>query len=388
MNGEAAWSLIAQLERAEVEIYLEDRKRRGFNLLMVNLLEHHFSDKPPANAYGIHPFHREGDFAAPNLEYFAHADWVIQRALDKGLAVLLCPSYLGFAGGEEGWFKEIVRNGPEKMRGYGRFVGDRYKAFPNIVWLEGGDYNPPAEHIELVNAVAEGIKAGGARQLQAAHWNPEVSGAEIKVSGWLDLDTTYTYDPVYLKSRADYQRSDGRPHFLLESTYEAERQSTPWSLRGQAYHAVLTGAAGHIFGSRDIWRFTSGWNAALGSAGSVSMTHVRALFESVRWSALEPDQQNQVLVRGMGKAGDRDYAVLSSDSQGTLVLAYVPAVREIGLNLSKMRQPLRGRWYDPSNGIFADAALPAGAGELVKMTPPGKNAAGDEDWVLLIEHTP
>jgi hypothetical protein len=62
IQGEAAWSLVAQLERADVELYLEDRKRRGFNLLMVNLLEHHFSEHPPTNAYGIAPFSRAGDF--------------------------------------------------------------------------------------------------------------------------------------------------------------------------------------------------------------------------------------------------------------------------------------------------------------------------------------
>jgi hypothetical protein len=388
VQGEAAWSLIARLEREDAEAYLEDRRRRGFNLLMVNLLEHHYADNPPANAYGVKPFERDGDFATPNPAYFAHADWVLQRALDKELLILLCPAYLGFEGGEQGWFQEMVQNGPDKLRAYGRFVGARYAGYPNVIWLEGGDYEPPPEHLRLVNAVAEGIKEGGANQLHAAHWSPEVSGAEVPVSGWLDLDTTYTYEPVYLKSLADYRRADNRPHFLLESAYEAERESTPWSLRGQAYHAVLTGAIGHVFGSRDIWAFEPNWTASLASAGSVSMTHVRTLFESVGWPSLEPDQRNRLLVRGIGTSGDREYAVLSSASDGTLAVAYVPTLREIGVDLSTLQKPLRARWYDPSNGTFRDAALAAGGTGRVAFTPPGKNASGDEDWVLVLEHAP
>ncbi|HEY3499966.1 MAG TPA: DUF4038 domain-containing protein, partial [Polyangiaceae bacterium] len=287
IHGEAAWSLVVQLDREQAETYLEDRRRRGFNLLLVNLLEHHFSPHAPANAYGKRPF--ASDFSTPNAEYFDHVDWVLKRAADKGLAVLLCPAYLGYAGGDEGWYREMVKSGAEKLRGYGRFVGARYKDFPNLLWLEGGDFTPPPEHLALVNAVAEGIKEAGARQLHAVHWSPETSGAEVTVSGWLDLDTTYTYEPVYLKSRRDYERADGRPHFLLESTYEGEHESTPWSLRGQAYGALLSGAVGQIFGNKEIWRFDPGWIDALGGAGSVGMTHVRTLFASFDWTKLRPD---------------------------------------------------------------------------------------------------
>jgi hypothetical protein len=115
------------------------------------------------------------------------------------------------------------------------------------------------------------------------------------------------------------------------------------------------------------------------------MTHVRTLFESVGWPALEPDERNRVLLSGMGTAGERDYAVLSSAPDGTLAVAYVPTLREIGIALRPLKQPLRARWYDPANGSFSDAALARGATDRVALTPPGKNAGGDEDWVLVLE---
>ena len=384
IHGEAAWSLLVQLTREQVELYLEDRRRRGFNLLMVNLVEHLYADNPPLNIYGQAPFTTPNNFGTPNEAYFAHADWVIGKAAEKGIVVLLCPAYLGFDGGEQGWYEVMLDNGPAVMREYGRFVGARYRDFDNIFWLEGGDYTPP--NITLTNAVAEGIKERDTRHLHAAHWSPETSGAEVQVTGWLDVDTTYTYEPAYLKSLEDYNRSDGRPHFFLEGAYEEEHESTPQSLRAQAYHSLLTGAVGQLFGHRDIWQFNAAWQRALGSPGSVSMTHVRSLFESVPWTLLVPDQSNRILVSGQGTRGGADYAVLAASADGSLAMAYLPALREITVNLLGFRGPVRARWYDVSNGTFSDVnGSPFATSGNVRFRPSGNNASGQRDWVLLLE---
>ena len=56
MHGDTAWSLIAQLSYGEADFYLRDRRSRGFNTVLINLIEHRFADRPPANAYGEQPF--------------------------------------------------------------------------------------------------------------------------------------------------------------------------------------------------------------------------------------------------------------------------------------------------------------------------------------------
>jgi hypothetical protein len=38
IQGDTAWSLIAQLTREDVVLYLDDRRARGFNTLLVNLI--------------------------------------------------------------------------------------------------------------------------------------------------------------------------------------------------------------------------------------------------------------------------------------------------------------------------------------------------------------
>jgi Protein of unknown function (DUF4038) len=56
IHGDTAWSLIADLTREDVERYLADRRDRGFNTLLVNLIETRFARNAPANAYGELPF--------------------------------------------------------------------------------------------------------------------------------------------------------------------------------------------------------------------------------------------------------------------------------------------------------------------------------------------
>jgi Protein of unknown function (DUF4038) len=156
IHGDAAWSLIAQLPREQVDLYPDDRRARGFNTVLINLIEHRFSTNASANAYGQQPFLTSGDYSTINEKYFAHADWVPRQAADKGFLVLLTPSYTGLAGGPDGWYREMKTNEPLRLREYGRYFGRRYRGFTSILWVEGGDYNPPDR--DLVRAIAEGIR--------------------------------------------------------------------------------------------------------------------------------------------------------------------------------------------------------------------------------------
>jgi len=175
IQGDAPWSLISGLTKEEAELYLEDRRRKGFNSIIVNLIEHKFHG--PVNRYGQAPFLVPGDFSTPNEAYFGHADWVIRKAGEKGIQVFLAPIYLGYIGTDEGWVEEALANGPAKCRAWGRYVGKRYAGFDNLVWLIGGDRNPAGAR-DHVNAVAAGIKETDNRHLLTAHCHPENSAVD------------------------------------------------------------------------------------------------------------------------------------------------------------------------------------------------------------------
>ena len=420
IHGDSAWSLIAQLTREDVDRYLDDRRARGFNTILVELIEHRFSSNAPANAYGELPFHGQpfeavaslaslvperfayygtslatlvADFTRPNEAYFAHADWVLRQAADKGFVVLLAPSFLGYDGGADGWYRAMVANGPERLRRYGEYLGRRYRDFPNILWLHAGDYNPPDK--DLVRAIAEGIAEHDPRALHTAHGAPETAALEYwHGEPWLQVNNIYTYGPVHAAALAQYTRPECRPFFLLESAYENEHGATEQRLRTQAYQAVLSGAAGQAFGNNPVWHFDGPgiypisvtWQEALDSRGAQSMTHLHDLFTSVPWWLLEPDMGGTLLTGGVGAEDERAVAARAAD--GSFAILYLPSSRDVTVDLAQLGgSEVSARWYDPANGQYSaviGSPFPA-TGPRRFRPDPSNNSSGFDDWVLVLD---
>jgi hypothetical protein len=380
LQGEAAWSLLVGLSEGETERYLKNRCEKGFNTLMVNLIEHKFCKNAPKNAYGEGPFVIPGDFT-PNEKYFVHVDWVIKKAAERGIQVLLAPIYLGYLGSDEGWIEEIMALDVEKCLEYGRYLGGRYKDFGNIMWLMGGDRNPgPA--LERVGMIARGIKERDKRHLLTAHCHPEYSAADqFSSGGWLDFNTTYTYAIVHRKLLADYNRTPVMPFTLIESIYEGEHNASQVQIRRQAYWAVLCGGFGHVFGNRPIWLFDEGWQAAMDAPGSIGLMHWGRLFSSRKWYELVPDQRHEVATRGLGEFNGLDYLAAARTDDGSTVIAYMPTSRTVTVDLSQINgNKAKSWWFDPRTGSTTSAGSYPTNG-VKDFTPPGEG-----DWVLVLDN--
>jgi hypothetical protein len=388
INGDAAWSLIVQLSKEDAETYLRDRKARGFNTILVNLIEHRFADKAPANIHGDRPFRVDGDFSTPNEAYFAHADWVLRRACQLGFLVLLAPSYAGHNGGDEGWYAEMVRSGPEKLLAYGQFLGRRYADLDNIMWVQGGDYNPPDK--DLVRAVAKGIRETDPGALQTAHAGPGTAALDYwRGEPWLDVNNVYTYEPVWEATRTQYSQGGNMPLFLMESAYENEHGADEQRVRVQAYQAVLSGASGQVFGNNPMWYFDGPglwpapvtWKQALDGPGSRSMSQFANVMASVKWWLLEPDIQGRLLVGGLG--GEKARVVAARASDRSFALVYLPTSKDVTLDLGQLAGPrIAARWRDPATGRTTDVdGSPFPPGRHVFM-PPRLNGNGYTDWIL------
>ena len=113
--GDSAWSLIVQPADADIDRYLEDRQKRGFNSIIVSLIEHKFCTAPPRTRSGLAPFSKAGDFSTPNPDYFDFARKVVKKANDHGIVVWLFPAYLGYGGGDEGLFQEMKAGGRARL---------------------------------------------------------------------------------------------------------------------------------------------------------------------------------------------------------------------------------------------------------------------------------
>ena len=380
LQGDAPWSLIVVPDQEDAEEYLRIRSRQGFNSIIVNLIEHKFAAHPPRNHAGEEPFTTPGDFTTPNEKYFAHADWVIRKAAQYGIQVLLAPIYLGYKGTEEGWYEEALANGPEKCLAYGRYLGKRYKDFDNIIWLMGGDRDP-GKALEEVDAVAKGIRGYDHRHLFTAHCAPEHSALdEYAGGGWLNLNTTYTYKLVHDLLLRDYDRKPPTPFILIESTYEGEHNASEVQIRRQAYWAVLSGATGQCMGNRPIWLFGPGWKKALDSPGAEAMTYLGDIFQPRAWYDLVPDQQHQVVTKGLGEFNGLDYLAAARTSDGSTVIAYMPTRRTVTVDMSKISgSQAKVWWVNPRKGNAATAGTFFTSGSR-EFTPPG-----DGDWVLVID---
>ena len=254
----------------------------------------------------------------------------------------------------------------------------------------GGDRNP-ALAIERLNVIALGIKESDGRHLFTAHPQPEVSAIDqFSGGGWLDVNTTYTYEIVHKKLIRDYNRKPVTPFFLMESTYENEHNATEVQLRRQAYWSILCGGFGHVFGCWPVWGFgsprgpagfpTNKWKDALDLPGSVGMKHWGEFFRSNRWYDFVPDQKHEVVTRGLGEFNGLNYVSAAFSSDGESLLAYLPVQSTITVDLKIMNcKNAISRWFNPRDGTYSleEKFINDCSKEFTSPT--------DDDWLLVID---
>ena len=395
--GDTAWSLVAQLNEADIAEYLDDRKKRGFNAVLVSLIEHKFADKAPATIAGVQPFLKPGDFARPNPAYFDYAHKAVKAAHDRGISVWLCAAYLGWGGGDEGFFKEVKAAGPKALRAYGKYVGGRFKDLPNVVWVIGGDYALPEAERWAGEELAQGLREGGAGQLMTAHGGQTTAVDTFGDRPWLAVDTVYRYDlDLWKPLRAAYPRKPVRPFVMFESAYEGEHKAAPDRIRRQAWWPLLAGAAGQFFGNNPIWYFDGPgyvdrkaaptWRKALDLPGSRDVARLGAFTRRLPWHRLVPDAEDKLIGRS-GDGATKITAAATPDKK--LAVVYVPSdgkkPRDLTLNLAGFPGPVAARWFNPAKDASdtPGGTLPNRDKQAVRT--PGDNGTGANDWVLVLE---
>jgi len=392
LQGDAPWSLFVGLSKEDVEVYFADRARKRFNTLLVNLIEHKFTRDPPKNFYGAAPFTTPGDFSTPNEKYFEHVDWVLRKAGQYGIQILLCPIFLGVPNGTEGWYEELVaQKKSANCLEYGAYLGKRYESFDNIIWSLGADRNPTGDALERMNLIALGIKEHDRRHLMTAQCYPESSSTDVYSSGgWLDINATYSYGIVYRKLLQDYNHSPTMPVFLIETTYEGEHNASEAQIRRQAYWSVICGGFGHVFGNFSIWPLgvefgnaaawppsNDSWQPQLDRPGSVGMAHFGDFFRSLPWYELIPDQKHLVVTDGLGEFRGLDYLAAGITPDSKTLVAYMPTERTITVDLSKLAGASTGvSWFNPMTGKTIRIGDFETSGKR-EFTPPGSG-----DWAI------
>jgi hypothetical protein len=429
MVGDSPQQLITNLSQQEAAAFMANRRSHGINTLWINLLcifTFASCNREAKTFDGIAPFLVPGNIATPNPAYFQRVDEVLRIAADHGMVVLLDPIET------ISWLDILRNNGESRAFEYGQYLGNRYKDFPNITWMHGNDFQSwrNAADDALVQAVARGIRSIDANHIHTVELNYETSGS-LEDKSWaplIGLNAAYTYLPTYAQVLTEYNRPNFKPVFMVEANYEFESVSadvgSAQNLRRQEYWAMLSGAAGQLYGSVHSWNLQKGWEANLDTSGVIQLSYMKNLFVSRKWHDLVPDQTHTVVTAGydrsscivgkfvayfgkdqntlmsmalgrirrhsgIGSITSNTCATAARTSDGALVMVYMPTIRAITVDMSKLAGPTTARWYDPTSGEYTDVKGSPFANEGSRQFIPSEaNKSGEGDWVLVLEASP
>ncbi|MCX7670471.1 MAG: glycoside hydrolase family 140 protein [Anaerolineae bacterium] len=406
--GDTAWELFHRCTLEEAELYLENRRRKGFTVIQAVALAE-FDGLHTPNPYGDLPLH-DDDPTRPNEAYFRHVDAVIRLAADKGLYVGLLPTWGDKVVGM--WGAGPMIFDAENAYTYGRWLAARYRRQPNIIWILGGDR--PAIHGELDlrpiwRAMAAGIDEGaGGRPLKTYH--PQggySSSAWLHAEPWLDFNMMQSGHghgpdaPTWEMVEHDYGLEPPKPVLDGEPNYE-DHPVRPWprwdpadgyyrdhDVRKQIYRSVFAGACGVTYGHHSIWQFYDprkravvnhadrSWQAALERPGARHAGYLRRLMASRPALARIPDQTMLCHV----PRGRHEHTRATRDREGRYALIYTPIYQPITVRLNALAATqVRAWWFNPRTAVATEIGILPGRGEHT-FDPP----VDGPDWVVVLD---
>ena len=402
--SDKAIELIHSLNREQVDRYLENRRQKGFTVVLAAILSEIQGVRTP-NANGDKPLIDE-DPARPNEAFFAHLDYIVDKASEEGIAMALMPAWGDKLAGEraENWFADgpFIINA-ENGRTYGRWLGNRYKDRLNVIWVLGGDKFPTGFE-PIWRALAAGLRDGdGGRHMIGFYPRSDHSSSEyFHAEPWLAFNMLMSshsrrdLDNGAMIAR-DYALTPPKPTLDAAPRYEdhpvgwrtANGFFDDYDVRQAAYWAVFAGAAGHTYGANPVWqmmmtghRGISGprknWDEALDFPGAAQMLHLRRLMESRPLLTGVPDAS---AIEGDAGAGVTLVRVRRGDGY---LMAYISNGRQVTLKVTAVRaRKLRAWWFDPRTGSARRAGEFAAQGTRT-FRPPGTPDRGN-DWVLVLD---
>jgi hypothetical protein len=409
--ADTGWLLFQKLDRSEAERYLEDRRVKGFNVIQCMLLH----ELPEKNASGMlafmdrsagHPNVTPGNdpLKAGEYDYWDHVDWVIDRAAEKGIYIGMVPAW-----------GSVVQKGAlngSNAAVYGRFLAERYKSKPNVIWINGGDLRGDRQ-TEGWKTLGRTLKEFDPDHLVTFHpFGRTQSSTWFHDEAWLDFNMFQSGHRSYSQDtetgakgednwryvREDYARTPLKPTIDGEPSYEGipyglhDTRQARWldkDCRRYAYWSVFAGTFGHTYGNAAVMQMhkagrvgsygtTAVWSDAINDPGAGQMQHLKKLILSRPYFERVPDQSLLA-----GRNGTRyDYVIATRGESYAFVYSYTGAPFRVAMGRIS-HQTVRAWWFDPRTGHSREIGTFPNTGTR-EFTPPGAPAPGN-DWVLVLD---
>jgi hypothetical protein len=408
--GDTGWELFHRLSFEEIQTYLNNRYKKGFNVIQAVILAEYDGIKKP-NRYGAVPFNNF-NIATPNPGYFQLIDTVVRMAANRDMFMCLLPT----------WGDKVTKNwgmGPaifneKNAYVYGKWLGNRYKDQENVIWMLGGDRPPQKDTSDwrpIWRAMARGLQEGSDYKAFITY---HISGGEstskyLHKEPWLNMNTMQSghgsgHDvPVWNWVRRDFDLPGPKPTLDAEPNYE-DHPVNPWpkwdekngyfddyDVRKQCYRSVFAGACGVTYGHHGVWQFYSereepityadrSWTNGLDRPGAFSVSYLRKLIECRPYIGRIYDPS--IILEGQGSKGE--FITAFRGKNNDYAMLYIPVGKTIKVRTGFMKSSdIKIWWYDPRIGLMVRGES-VYRKEVLTLTPPTKGVG--QDWVLILDN--
>lgn len=412
--GDTGWLLFGKLNREEADKYLEDRRARGFNVIQVMVLHsigaaNFYGDSALINQDLSKPLVSEGNSAFDSLQYdfWDHVDYVVDKAAEKGLYMALVPVW-----------GTNVKNGHVSVKQaelYTKFITDRYKNRPNIIWLNGGDIKG-SDSIKVWQAMGKGLRQNDPNHLITFHPRGRTTSTDwFHNEDWLDFnmfqsghrrydqDTSANEKKHYGEDnwkfvQYDYALKPVKPTIDGEPSYEGIPQGlhditeVRWKdsdVRRYGYWSVFAGAFGYTYGQNSVMQMHNPkdkgsaygshqyWDDALNEPGAKQMIYLKELMLSRPFLERVPDQS---LIADNGEKYNYQVGTRGKD----YAFIYTYNGRNIKVNMAKISgNKVKASWFNPRDGKTTVIGEFNNKGTH-DFDPPAEMKDGN-DWVLILD---
>lgn len=395
VHGDSIWEAPVRATLAQWTQILDDRKSRGFNAILIELIEHRFNSAPTyRNVNGDDPFTTMSPVAwnSPTAAYWNFVESLVAAAESRGMLLVIFPAFYGFSTGVQGWDQELASANAADLQTYGDYLGQRF-GNRNVLWVKGGDNDMDATSRAKQENIFTGITGRDPGALLTAETDQNLHTVASQVWGTsaINVNSTYDYSGSLVSAGATaYAVSPTRPFFLIEARYENE-SVTLLNMRQSYWTNWLAGGCGDCIGVNPLWSLgdpNAGGNIGaaaaisgyLGSPGTLHRAVMATLVNAVSWWLLAPST-GTALVTGGGSSTVAP--ALASD--GSFAAVWKNNASSITFDMTAITHgSVRIRRMDPTTGGFTTVGTFANTGTQT-VTHPGNNAAGDPDWVFVLD---
>lgn len=373
--GNTAWLLPERLNRDEVGFFLSKDREAGYNVEQIQVL----NAIPTFNIYGQQANDATFDFSKftkPGVYgYWDHLDFIVDVAAANGIYIAMdCI-----------WGSQINNMDVKKAAAYGKFLGERYKNKPNIIWMIGGDIMGDKKP-EVWDALARAIRKADNGHIMTFHPRGRTTSAWwYNDREWMDFNMFQSGHRRYGQRNGDgdytikdnteednwiyvdmsFEKKPLRPVIDGEPSYEDIPQglhdfSAPrwmdYDVRRYAYWAVFAGAFGHTYGHNSVMQFIrpglgasfgaeKPWWEAMKDPGYNQMKYLKRLMLAFPFTERIGDQS--IIAGQNGERYDRVIATRGND----YMLVYNYSGKPMKIDLTKISGAKKNVWWmNPADG--------------------------------------